>query len=200
MEPCDNAALVVADIYTDGSCVDENMKRKRSAAASPSQRVAGSGVFWDFCSSFSERNEKFETEYSERVPEQYNQTNQAAELYAVLMALRQIKRFRDKELLSSPPHTTMTFRILSDSQYTIKSLTLWYKNWEKNGYKNSRGDPVCNQELIKTILAELKTLRHGDERIEVLFAHVKGHSNNKGNDTADRLACRASSSSNVSES
>ena len=82
------------------------------------------------------------------------------------------------------------YTIYSDSNYSIKALTVWYLNWQRNGWRNARGKEVLNQELIKEIL-ELKEARDID------FKHVKAHQKGfeKGddfyyNDIADQLANR----------
>lgn len=69
--------------------------------------------------------------------------------------------------------------ICSDSQYTIKCVTEWYKNWEKNGYKTSKNEDVKNSNLIKKIV-NLKDNIKND--ITINFKHVFSHTvepNNK---------------------
>lgn len=101
------------------------------------------------------------------------QTNQRAELNAVLRALQIIGDGADIE-------------IRTDSMYSIKCATIWSQNWIRNGWKNSRGADVENQDLIKSILATIK------KRIgKVDWKHVRGHSGNYGNDQADSLATKA---------
>ena len=65
--------------------------------------------------------------------------------------------------------------------YSIGCLTKWYPSWNKNGWKNSKGQPVANRELIEAIL---KLLRINN----VSFFHVLGHKGNSYNEMADRLA------------
>jgi len=93
-------------------------------------------------------------------------TNQIAELYAILSAIATV----DGPLM-----------IYSDSMYSIKSLTIWNKNWSKNGWKNSKGKPVANKEIIQSILG----LMAGRD---IQFKHVKAHNGDKYNEMADRLA------------
>ena len=52
-------------------------------------------------------------------------TNQRAELYAIYKALKRII----KNLKFDSIH------IYTDSEYSIKSLTIWIKNWKKNNWK-----------------------------------------------------------------
>lgn len=101
------------------------------------------------------------------------QTNQRAELTAVLRALD-----------IAPRHREVT--IYTDSKYSIDCVTNWYKNWEKNGWVNAKGKPVENRDLVQDIREKI-------EEREILgkgtyFVWVKGHANDAGNIAADRLA------------
>lgn len=99
-----------------------------------------------------------------------NGTNQIGELCAVLEALR-----------AHPGSEPLT--IESDSQYAINCATTWIHGWKKNGWKNSKNEPVKNAELIRAIDAEI-TKREG----AVKFVWVKGHAGNAGNEKVDTLA------------
>ena len=99
-----------------------------------------------------------------------NGTNQIGELCAVLEALR-----------AHPGSEPLT--IESDSQYAINCGTTWIHGWKKNGWKNSKKEPVKNADLIRAIDAEI-TKREG----AVKFVWVKGHAGNAGNEKVDTLA------------
>ena len=99
-----------------------------------------------------------------------NGTNQIGELCAVLEALR-----------AHPGAEPLT--IESDSQYAINCSTAWVRGWKKNGWKNSKGQPVKNRELIKAIDHEIS-----QRPDPVKFVWVKGHNNNPGNEKVDHLA------------
>lgn len=99
-----------------------------------------------------------------------NGTNQIGELCAVLEALR-----------AHPGSEPLT--IESDSQYAINCATTWIHGWKKNGWKNSKKEPVKNADLIRAIDAEI-TKRDG----AVKFVWVKGHAGNAGNEKVDTLA------------
>ena len=78
--------------------------------------------------------------------------------------------------------------IYTDSEYSIKSLTIWYINWEQNDWKNAQGKPVMNQDIIKPII---KFLKKNKDKIK--FKHVRSHTGKQdyeslGNDMADKLA------------
>ena len=99
-----------------------------------------------------------------------NGTNQIGELCAVLMALR-----------AHPGSEPLV--IETDSQYAINCATKWVHGWKKNGWKNSKKEPVKNAAVIKAIDAELRA-REGSVR----FQWVKGHAGNAGNERVDELA------------
>lgn len=101
------------------------------------------------------------------------QTNQRAELTAVLRALESVK---DVERI----------RIFTDSKYTIDCVNSWYKSWQKNDWKKSNGDVVLNQDLIKGIRALIE--ERDEAGFDTLFQWVKGHASNAGNIAADKLA------------
>ncbi|KAI1117443.1 ribonuclease H-like protein [Nemania sp. NC0429] len=143
----------VIQIFTDGS----SLSNGRAGA------TAGVGVF------FGEGDPR---NISERLAGE-TQTNQRAELTAVIRALERTKK-------------NAKIRIFTDSKYTIDCSTNWYRSWEKNNWTKPDGEPVLNQDLIKQIRALI------DERdgagFKTLFQWVKGHSSIAGNLSADRLA------------
>lgn len=115
----------------------------------------------------------------------FKPTNQRAELRAINHALKDIHN--DLKLGNASTKT----EIHSDSRYAIRSVDEWSDKWAANGWKNYKGEPVANQELIKETVAlknsinkEYQARNWGD----VEFVHVKGHSGNPGNEAADRLA------------
>ena len=105
-------------------------------------------------------------------------TNQRAELYAIYKVIKTVHK-QDKNL---------SIHIYTDSEYSIKSLTIWIKKWIENGWKNSRKADVENQDLIKKI----STLM--EEHFGVIkFTHVRSHTGKKdfesiNNDIVDKLA------------
>ena len=109
------------------------------------------------------------------------QTNQRAELTAVLRALEIAPRHRD-------------VTIFTDSKYSISCVTEWYKNWVQNKWLNSNRKPVENKDLIAEI-------RHRIDERDMLgrltiFTWVKGHAADEGNIAADRLAMKGAAASN----
>ena len=74
--------------------------------------------------------------------------------------------------------------IYSDSEYSINSITKWYKNWQLNGWKTAAGTNVKNRDLIEEII-QLKN------NLNVNFQHVYSHTGNKYNEIVDGLARQA---------
>ncbi|KAJ2874987.1 hypothetical protein H4R27_006445 [Coemansia aciculifera] len=101
------------------------------------------------------------------------QTNQRAELMAVLRAIETV----------SASGSAKTLVICTDSMYTINCVNVWHFKWEKCGWVNSAGQQVNNQDLIRGILDRMKEYSGS-----VQFIHVRGHSGIHGNEQADQLA------------
>jgi len=100
-------------------------------------------------------------------------TNQRMEVYAVLDAIRSLGA-------DGTP-----IEIVSDSTYVVKCFNdNWWVKWERNGWKNSKKQPVANVDLWKPLI---EVVREGD----VKFTWVKGHSGHPMNDLADQLAVAA---------
>ena len=90
-------------------------------------------------------------------------SNQKGELYAIFKALEYIKE----------KHYSQDVLLVTDSQYSIKCLTLWCKSWMKNGWKTSKGENVKHYSLIQKcceILDELK-----NQNVKVTFEHIRSH-------------------------
>lgn len=144
-------------VYTDGACRNNGKVGAR----------AGMGVFFGptSLSNFSAPL---------RGPKQ---TNQRAELVAILNAFRLIEMREEG----------CRWDIRTDSQYAINCITQWAARWERNGWVNTKGFPVENQDAIKPILNHI---RRGNEQMGafVTFTHVDAHSGEEGNEAADSLA------------
>jgi ribonuclease HI len=101
------------------------------------------------------------------------QTNQRAELAAILRALEISPKNRE-------------VHIVTDSEYSINCVTKWYKSWERNDWQTSVKKPVLNKDLIQGVLAKIKDREALGTATR--FSWVKGHSKDPGNEAADRLA------------
>lgn len=112
-------------------------------------------------------------------------TNQRAELYAIYMGLKYFYKNRDK-------YNTKNITIYSDSEYSLKCITIWYKKWNENNWKTTDNKCVKNIDLIKSILKYKNKLIAN--YYTIIFKHVKSHQKNndvfeiKYNNLADTLA------------
>lgn len=100
-------------------------------------------------------------------------TNQRAELYAIYKAIKKVHQKCEFDELM----------IYSDSEYSIKSVTIWIKSWKKNGWKTANGKEVLNQDIIKKIDRYLEKYKG-----KIFFQHVKAHAGHEHNEKADQLA------------
>jgi ribonuclease HI len=105
-------------------------------------------------------------------------TNQRTELYAIYKAIKLVTKL----LYFSKIH------IYTDSEYSIKSLTLWIDKWEKNNWKTSNNKPVKNLDIILKINYFLKKYKN-----KIFFYHVMSHTGkqdfiSKSNEVVDKLA------------
>jgi ribonuclease HI len=71
--------------------------------------------------------------------------------------------------------------IYTDSQYVKNGITEWVKNWQRNGWKNAKKEPVKNADLWQALLAAVTP--H-----DVSWHWVRGHNGDVGNERADTLA------------
>ena len=98
-------------------------------------------------------------------------TNNRMELTGALAGLQQLSR---------PCRVTVT----TDSQYLVKGMTEWLPGWQRNGWKNSKKEPVLNRDLWEQ-LAEL-ALQH-----QIRWQWVRGHDGHAENERCDLLAREA---------
>ncbi len=98
-------------------------------------------------------------------------TNNQMELMAAIEALKVLKK-------------PCKVNLYTDSTYVQKGITEWIYNWEKNNWRKRDNSPVKNIELWQKLKQEM-------EKHDIIWNWVKGHSNNEGNNTADRLAVEA---------
>lgn len=100
-----------------------------------------------------------------RVPARLNQSNQVAEIYAVTAAAA-----------VTPPFAPL--HIVSDSKYVVDGLTIHLQKWERKGWLE-----VANAQAMREVVARLRA-----RSAPTTLRWVKGHSDNVGNEAADRLA------------
>ena len=95
-------------------------------------------------------------------------TNNRMELTAAIEGLAALKR---------PSRATLT----TDSQYVRRGITQWIGNWKQRGWRRTDKKPVLNRDLWQR-LDEL------NNRHDVRWLWVKGHSGHPENEAADRAA------------
>lgn len=161
----------VFEIYTDGACPN-NQSRDKSGLR------AGSGVF------FEKPWDAFHQ--SVKVPSRYPQTNNSAELFAVLVALKTIRLILQDN--GTKKEETITWSIKSDSKYCVDGLNDWIVGWKKKGWTNSKGKPVLNLELWQEVDQEMENFKGDYPLHSIQIEYVKGHAGISGNEEADRLA------------
>ena len=141
------------NIYTDGACINNGRKNAK----------AGIGIYISENQTISERIIG-------------PQTNQRAELYAILKSL-QIINIDEYYIVN----------IYTDSQYCINCITKWIYGWLKNNWLDSKKKSVKNRDIIEKIYNITKNFNH------IKFNHVYSHTNKTdihsiGNSYADKLA------------
>lgn len=95
-------------------------------------------------------------------------TNNRMELMAAIKALEALKK-------------PCSVDLYTDSQYLRQGMMGWLHGWKKNGWKNSKKEPVKNADLWQT-LDKLASVH------QITWHWVKGHSGHKENDQVDELA------------
>lgn len=97
-------------------------------------------------------------------------TNNRMELQAAIEGLRALKE---------PCAVILT----TDSVYVKNGITSWLPNWKRNNWRTAAKKPVKNADLWQL-------LDEQNQRHEVQWAWVKGHSGHRENEIADTLANR----------
>lgn len=107
----------------------------------------------------------------------YKCSNNTAEVKAALEGVKIANKYNAEELT-----------ILSDSEYLIKGIKGGYQRWEQEGWLKPDGTPRPNHEVWKELVQEVEGLKQRGKTIH--WYHVRGHSDNLGNDHADTNATR----------
>lgn len=96
-------------------------------------------------------------------------TNNIMELTAALKALQSLKEPCEVSLYS-------------DSAYLVRGFNEgWIHNWQKNGWQNSKKEPVANKEIWQSLIEQ-------SQHHKITWIKVKGHSDNELNNRCDKLA------------
>jgi len=97
-----------------------------------------------------------------------NTTNNRMEIMAALEGLRALKK---------PCKVT----VYSDSQYVVKAMREWIKDWVARGWKTASRKPVVNADLWQDMLNAV-------DNHSVQWKWVKGHAGHPENERVDALA------------
>lgn len=101
-------------------------------------------------------------------------TNNRMEMMAIIGALKYVR-----ENLNLNENTKI--EIFADSEYLIKGITIWIKNWQKNNWRTKDKKEVLNRDLWEKLLIET-------EGKNIEWKKVVGHSGDKLNDRCDEIA------------
>ena len=159
--------ITQVEIYTDGAC---------------SQNPGPGG--WAFVVILKDNERPAGIEFMRCSGGERDTTNNRMELLAVINAL-------EAYLVSvrSSINSDTAVSIHTDSQYVQQGISVWIKNWKKNGWRTSNKQPVKNQDLWK----KLDTLAAS---CSLQWIWVKGHAGNEYNELCDTLAVAEAKSFN----
>ena len=99
-----------------------------------------------------------------------NTTNNRMEMKAAIEALRLVPFAQD-----------VFVEIHTDSEYLMKGITIWIKNWQKNGWRTKDKKEVLNKDLWQELWQET-------EKRKVEWKKVLGHSGHTLNERCDEIA------------
>ena len=147
-------------ISVDGACSNNGYSNARASAGvffGPQSRHNWSGVL--------DRNV-------------HRQTNQCAEIFAMIRALRIFNQNRGEYYWNE----IRTIVIVTDSDFAFQGITRHVNKWRRNGYVNCEGGAVSNGDKFQQLDLLVEDLE--DEDIQVLFWRV----DREFNQDADGLA------------
>lgn len=100
-------------------------------------------------------------------------TNQRMELMAVIEALKTLKV------------TDWEVKVHTDSAYVVNAFEKgWIENWQRNGWVNSKKEPVANQDLWVQLIRKTR-----ENKVQII--KVAGHKGVPMNERCDQLARQA---------
>jgi len=69
----------------------------------------------------------------------------------------------------------------TDSEYLMKGITIWIKNWQKNNWRTKNKKEVLNKDLWQELWEEV-------QKRKVEWKKVLGHSGHEFNERCDEIA------------
>lgn len=145
-------------IYTDGACRGNGSKNPSGSFACVA--VEDDKIIYQYADCFVDSDT----------------TNNKMELSAVIHGLSWVC---EEYLTKQFPVT-----VVSDSQYVILGITDWIKGWIKNGWINSKKEPVKNKELWLSLKSYVDYINMTHP---VQWKWVRGHDGDKYNELCDDL-------------
>lgn len=97
-------------------------------------------------------------------------TNNKCELLAILTALNQINKYK-----YAIKHNVT---LVTDSEYSLKSITEWMQGWKARGWVTSGGDTVKNLaefQEIDQIIIKLSDEFNIEKKKQIIFMHQNSH-------------------------
>jgi ribonuclease HI len=139
-------------VFTDGACVRNGKPGAKGSYA----------VVWP---------KHMHLNFARLLPPNEKQTNNRAELRAVLAAIEQANAVVD-------PSMSKTLIVHTDSMLIVNTVTKWMAAWKRNKWRKAGKDgaPVMNVDLLKTL-----DLRLGQRN--VVFRFVRAHTNRRDFDS-----------------
>lgn len=145
------------EIYTDGACYLNGSD----------DAVASIGVWF---------GANHDLNLSKILPLEHHQSNNTAEIYAAIEAVRQARLIGAKRIC-----------IRSDSELLVKAWNKLVPFWQINKWKTAAGKPVRHKRYYLMLIEEVAQTPGAKLRMK----HVLGHSDSFGNIGADALASMA---------
>ena len=134
--------VLIMDYYVDGGC-RRNGRPDAIGAAAVARRYRNGRVAF--------RADQLDDYY-------YSATSQRAEILAIILALEWA--MDDYEKTDTSPRLSIT--IHSDSRYAVGCMNKWLYKWSNNGWINSAGNSVANQDILQDVInAENRVLEVG---------------------------------------
>jgi ribonuclease HI len=141
----------ILHVFTDGACTNNGQRGAKAA--------------WGVLIVADQNYSIIDTD-SGRIPPNEPQTNQRAELRALLRGLE----IADNYILGNTGITEV--QIWSDSQYAIKCTSEWGITWKNNGWTKKGGD-IQHLDLVKPLVETYSRL-FGKVRLKWLEGHATG--------------------------
>jgi ribonuclease HI len=95
-------------------------------------------------------------------------TNNRMEMMAAIKALQSVPENSELEMQT-------------DSEYLMKGITIWIKNWQKNNWRTKNKKAVLNKDLWQVLWEEI-------QKRKVEWKKVLGHSGHEFNERCDEIA------------